>query len=173
MRTKLIAAALLLCFGCFFSAMSVEKGKLSDQQIQLLSSGMHKMLNDRSYTVNIGTATPMDGGPMQATAVLIIDGEKVTSQLPYLGQGNNTFAGESTAYRFDGTITAYEITPGKKKGEWRVKIDVLGPKDDTYKFSLKTFYNGQAYVNLVGGGLQPMNYSGVIVKGIATETGYK
>lgn len=73
------------------------------------------------------------------------------------------------AMRFQGTISDYQVTEGKKN-KITVSFNAAEPGGKTYKFRFTVYYTGRVDLSTSATALDPMRYSGSIGQSSAVDT---
>lgn len=133
--------------------------KPSQSEIQQALAEVKSKIESQDYTINVKNATPLKGGSIAVeNSLLVINGNKASSSLPYWGSGYNSFNNDE-GMRFQGTISDYKITDNKKD-RLMVAFKVKAETGRIYQFKLEVYYNGSTFISTTCTNLDPMRYIG-------------
>lgn len=100
------------------------------------------------YRVGVRTAYPARGGAVQVTGDygLEVSGDSVTVYLPYFGRGYTLPYGGGKGLNFKALTTEYDVRK-MKRGRTRVEFSTRND-EDTYRFTVDVFDNGQVSIDV-------------------------
>ena len=152
--TFILAASLLLFSGC--SALKVtpeEKARIAEQ-IQL-------NLDNRTFEIDVDQMNPRRGMSKHVTDYSVkIDGDKIVSHLPYVGQAWNLPYGGGKGLSFEAKISDYiETFP---KPDRRVITLATNNGEDLLVYTFEIFTNGRANIDLRSRNREPISYMGTV-----------
>lgn len=112
------------------------------------------------YRVGVRTAYPARGGAVQVTGDygLEVSGDSVTVYLPYFGRGYTLPYGGGKGLNFKALTTEYDVRK-MKRGRTRVKFSTRND-EDTYRFTVDVFDNGQVSIDVQPQQRSRISYSG-------------
>lgn len=112
------------------------------------------------YRVGIRTAYPIRGGAVQVTGDygLEVSGDSVTVYLPYFGRGYTLPYGGGKGLNFKALTTEYDVRK-MKRGRTRVEFSTRND-EDTYRFTVDVFDNGQVSIYVQPQQRSRISYSG-------------
>lgn len=119
-----------------------------------------KAVSNRDFKISVRTAYPNRGRSVQLTTdfELRVKGDSVMSYLPYFGRAYNIPYGGGKGLNFNDVMNDFKITQpkrNKKHIEFNVKND-----EDTYKFYIDVFDNGNAYINVMPQQRESISFNG-------------
>lgn len=119
-----------------------------------------KAVSNRDFKISVRTAYPNRGRSVQLTTdfELRVKGDSVMSYLPYFGRAYNIHYGGGKGLNFSDVMSDFKITQpkrDKKHIEFNVKND-----EDTYKFYIDVFDNGNAYINVMPQQRESISFNG-------------
>lgn len=112
------------------------------------------------YRVSVRTAYPARGAAVQVTGDygLEIGGDSVTVYLPYFGRGFTLPYGGGKGLNFKAVTTGYGV---KRMRRDRTRVEFSTSNDeDTYRFTVDIFDNGQASVDVLPQQRSRISYAG-------------
>lgn len=112
------------------------------------------------YRVGVRTAYPVRGGAVQVTGDygLEVSGDSVTVYLPYFGRGYTLPYGGGKGLNFKALTTEYDVRK-MKRGRTRVEFSTRND-EDTYRFTVDVFDNGQVSIYVQPQQRSRISYSG-------------
>lgn len=112
------------------------------------------------YRVGVRTAYPVRGGAVQVTGDygLEVSGDSVTVYLPYFGRGYTLPYGGGKGLNFKALTTEYDVRK-MKRGRTRVEFSTRND-EDTYRFTVDVFDNGQVSIDVQPQQRSRISYSG-------------
>lgn len=112
------------------------------------------------YRVGIRTAYPIRGAAVQVTGDygLEVSGDSVTVYLPYFGRGYTLPYGGGKGLNFKALTTEYDVRK-MKRGRTRVEFSTRND-EDTYRFTVDVFDNGQVSIYVQPQQRSRISYSG-------------
>lgn len=112
------------------------------------------------YRVGVRTAYPVRGGAVQVTGDygLEVSGDSVTVYLPYFGRGYTLPYGGGKGLNFKALTTEYDVRK-MKRGRTRVEFSTRND-EDTYRFTVEVFDNGQVSIDVQPQQRSRISYSG-------------
>ncbi|MBM6673952.1 DUF4251 domain-containing protein [Marseilla massiliensis] len=112
------------------------------------------------YRVGIRTAYPIRGAAVQVTGDygLEVSGDSVTVYLPYFGRGYTLPYGGGKGLNFKALTTEYDVRK-MKRGRTRVEFSTRND-EDTYRFTVDVFDNGQVSIDVQPQQRSRISYSG-------------
>lgn len=112
------------------------------------------------YRVGVRTAYPARGGAVQVTGDygLEVSGDSVTVYLPYFGRGYTLPYGGGKGLNFKALTTEYDVRK-MKRGRTRVEFSTRND-EDTYRFTVDVFDNGQVSIDVQPQQRSRISYSG-------------
>lgn len=119
-----------------------------------------KAVCNRDFKISVRTAYPNRGRsvPLTTDFELRVKGDSVMSYLPYFGRAYNIPYGGGKGLNFNDVMNDFKITQpkrNKKHIEFNVKND-----EDTYKFYIDVFDNGNAYINVMPQQRESISFNG-------------
>lgn len=110
-----------------------------------------KAVAEKNFKINVNTAFPQGARMVSLSSPysLEIKGDSVYSYLPFFGRAYRVPYSGSVGLNFDGVLTDYNVTRGKKN-ETIVKFNVISP-EDRHDYMVEIWDNGNSsvYVNSV------------------------
>lgn len=126
------------------------------------AQSIQKMLDERSYQIDVYYMIPMRGGSKSVTTYSItVDGSVIDSHLPYMGDAHNIPYGGGKGLNFNEEIASYE-DQGVKKDCHTIVINVKN-EEDTYVYTLGIFDNGEVSIHVNSRNRDDISYLGRIV----------
>lgn len=112
------------------------------------------------YRVGVRTAYPARGAAVQVTGDygLEVSGDSVTVYLPYFGRGYTLPYGGGKGLNFKALTTEYDVRK-MKRGRTRVEFSTRND-EDTYRFTVDVFDNGQVSIYVQPQQRSRISYSG-------------
>lgn len=112
------------------------------------------------YRVGIRTAYPIRVAAVQVTGDygLEVSGDSVTVYLPYFGRGYTLPYGGGKGLNFKALTTEYDVRK-MKRGRTRVEFSTRND-EDTYRFTVDVFDNGQVSIDVQPQQRSRISYSG-------------
>lgn len=112
------------------------------------------------YRVGVRTAYPARGAAVQVTGDygLEVSGDSVTVYLPYFGRGYTLPYGGGKGLNFKALTTEYDVRK-MKRGRTRVEFSTRND-EDTYRFTVDVFDNGQVSIDVQPQQRSRISYSG-------------
>ena len=118
-------------------------------------------IEQRDFAIRVMRAMPSGMGMVTLSTPysLKVDGNTVTSYLPYFGRAYSLPYGGDQGLVFTGEIRDYEVKQGKKTVDisFNVKTDV-----DWFDFRIAVYPGGDCYLNVYPNYRQPIGYSGTL-----------
>lgn len=119
-----------------------------------------KAVCNRDFKISVRTAYPNRGRsvPLTTDFELRVKGDSVMSYLPYFGRAYNIPYGGGKGLNFSNVMSDFKITQpkrDKKHIEFNVKND-----EDTYKFYIDVFDNGNASINVMPQQRESISFNG-------------
>lgn len=141
-KTMMVMAAILVIVACATSDPSGLSKAERRQQTALL---VQKALLDRHYTINVQSAHPYKGAPINLTSSysLQVKGDTIVSYLPFFGRAYSIPYGGGKGLNFTGLINSYQTSRNKK--EYNIKMGVDNDEDQ-YVYYIDVYDNGRAVV---------------------------
>ena len=127
------------------------------------------LVESKNYTLYLTQGSGLSGGSISISAIVRINGSEIFSSLPYWGNGRSAMLSSDLAMRFQGTISDYQVTEGKKN-KITVSFNAAEPGGKTYKFRFTVYYTGRVDLSTSATALDPMRYSGSIGQSSAVDT---
>lgn len=117
-------------------------------------------VGSREFKVDVIRVHPITGPSVQLTSSysLQVKGDSLYSHLPYYGRAYSVPYGGGSGLNFDGKLTDYQISRGKR-GLTVVSFVAVSP-DDRLEYTLEIFPDGNTTVNV-----QPQNRQGIFFDG--------
>lgn len=126
------------------------------------AQSIQKMLDDRSFQIDVYYMIPLRGGSKSVTTYSItVDGSTIDSHLPYQGDAQNIPYGGGKGLNFKEEIASY-TDQGVKKDCHTIVINVKN-EEDTYVYTLGIFDNGEVSINVNSRNRDNISYLGRIV----------
>ena len=126
------------------------------------AQSIQKMLDERSYQIDVYYMIPMRGGSKSVTTYSItVDGSVIDSHLPYMGDAHNIPYGGGKGLNFNEEIASYEDQSVKKDCH-TIVINVKN-EEDTYVYTLGIFDNGEVSIHVNSRNRDDISYLGRIV----------
>ena len=126
------------------------------------AQSIQKMLDERSFKIDVYYMIPMRGGSKSVTTYSItVDGSVMDSHLPYVGDAHNLPYGGGKGLTFNEKMASYE-DKGVKKDCHTVVINVTN-EEDTYVYTLGIFDNGEVSIHVSSRNRDAISYLGRIV----------
>ena len=158
MKSKFILSCL---FAMSLGLVSVFGAKPTAAQIEQAAARQKALVESKNYTLYLSQGSGLSGGSIAISAIVRISGSEIFSSLPYWGNGRSAMLSSDLAMRFQGTISDYQVTEGKKN-KIMVSFNAAEPGGKTYKFRFTVFYTGRVDLSTSATALDPMRYSGNI-----------
>ncbi|MBQ8062114.1 MAG: DUF4251 domain-containing protein [Bacteroidales bacterium] len=150
-----LAASLLLLSGCAAMKVTPEEKARIAEQVQV-------NLDNRTFEVDVDQMNPRRGMTKAVTNYSVkIDGDKIISHLPYVGQAWNLPYGGGKGLSFEAKISDYiETYP---KPDRRVITLATNNGEDLLVYTFEVFTNGRVNIDLRSRNREPISYLGTIV----------
>ncbi|MDD6210310.1 MAG: DUF4251 domain-containing protein [Bacteroidales bacterium] len=125
---------------------------------------VYESVANKNYTIDVNRALPMRGKAVSLTSgyALAIEGDSVTSDLPYFGVAHNAPYGGSESLRFKSTAEEYSVKLTKKKMT-RIEFKTRS-NDDYYTFKIDISPNGTATIYVSSAYKQGITFYGKYLK---------
>lgn len=125
-----------------------------------VSAEVSKALADKHFMVNIDHMYPMRGPSRTLNGVysLQVEGDTITSYLPYFGRAYSIPYNGGMGLNFNAKILSYDLNTDDK-GIIHVKMQINN-SEDTYKYALDVYDNGQTTLNVYSQMREPISFSG-------------
>lgn len=140
MKKTLLILAVILLSGCSFKGgRSVDPAMAAKVRERVLTG---------DYRISVDVMTPAQGRSYTLTDRwdLHIEGEKVHSYLPYVGEAYMPLIGPGEGLDFDGDVKDYMVTDGKH-GALEVEFWTMSA-DDRYDYFITVYPSGNAYMRV-------------------------
>lgn len=119
-------------------------------------------LNVRKYKIDITRMIPSKGPAKSVSSYSIeVRNDSLISYLPYVGRAYSVPYGGGNGLNFSAPISNYKESKGKN-GARDIEISVTN-SEDTYKYSLKVYDNGNSSLNVQSRQREQISYSGDMV----------
>lgn len=153
------AAALLLLTSCGSARMSPQEKKLQQARI---TSQVSTVLNSRSYKINVDYMNPLRGGGRAITFgyCVKVDGDKLTSYLPYVGEARNIPYDGGSGLNFESTLNDYQDSGFKK--DRRTITFSTSVDGDTLEYTIIVFDNTKADIRVHSRNRDDISYIGYL-----------
>ena len=140
--------------------MAVACATLTPAEKAELAKKVNAALDDRHYTINIRTMSPMRGPTRTVTSPWTVEvkGDTLVSYLPYIGRAYNVPYGGGKGLNFSAPIESYQEGMGKN-GKRHIEIKLTN-EEDTYLYTLEVFDNGSSSVSVMSRQREQISYSG-------------
>ena len=135
---------------------SVFGAKPTATQIAQAAARQKALVESKNYTLYLTQGSGLSGGSISISAIVRINGSEI-------------FSSPDLAMRFQGTISDYQVTEGKKN-KITVSFNAAEPGGKTYKFRFTVYYTGRVDLSTSATALDPMRYSGSIGQSSAVDT---
>ena len=158
MKKYLILFSMLL-------AMTACNTMTSAQRVErdaLVAQAVDKALSKRHYTVDIDMMYPTGAPAKRLTNdyILKVEGENLTSYLPYFGVAYEAPYGGGNGLDFTEPIKDYKAEQVKKdKTRITIKVDHDG---DHLTYTLEVFDNGNVSLNVISSRRESINFNGTL-----------
>ena len=149
----LAAAALALC-GCASLKMTPEEKAMMEAKIQ-------ENLDNRTYVIDVDQMNPRRGPTQHVTNYSIeVDGDRLVSHLPYVGQAWNLPYGGGKGMNFESKISDYvESFP---KPDRRQIVIGTNNGEDLFVFIITVFGNGKSDIEVRSRNRESISYYGTL-----------
>lgn len=111
MKSKFILSCL---FAMSLGLVSVFGAKPTAAQIEQAAARQKALVESKNYTLYLSQGSGLSGGSIAISAIVRINGSEIFSSLPYWGNGRSAMLSSDLAMRFQGTISDYQVTEGKR-----------------------------------------------------------
>lgn len=150
----IITAAIILV------ACATTDRQQNDRKKQEKAEMISRAVCNRDFKISVRTAYPKRGRsvPLTTDFELRVKGDSVMSYLPYFGRAYNIPYGGGKGLNFNDVMNDFKITQpkrDKKHIEFNVKND-----EDTYKFYIDVFDNGNASINVIPQQRESISFNG-------------
>lgn len=143
--TAIVAVIMILTSIIMPSCTTMNTAAGISQQAKA-TTGVRESLDSRTYTIDVETAYPQRGRMISLTGVyeLKVDGDNVTSRLPYFGRAYRATFGTGSPLDFSGRIMNYkqELT---RKNITRINFDSKN-EDDLINYRIEVSDDGRATI---------------------------
>lgn len=149
----LAATALLVC-GCASLRLTPEEKAAMEAKIQ-------ENLDNRTFVIDVDQMNPRRGTTKHVTNYsLSVDGDKLDSHLPYIGQAWSVPYGGGKGMNFESVISDYiESYP---KVDMRQITLATNNGEDSFVFVIEVFTNGKATIDVRSRNREPISYYGTV-----------
>lgn len=131
--------------------------KSSQAEIDLV----HKILDERSYTIDIDYMIPLRGSGKSVSAYSIkVSADSLDSHLPYFGQAQLVPYGGGNGLNFQEKIDTYSDTGATS--DRRTVIITVTNEEDRYVYTLTLFDNGSADLHVHCNNRDDISYRGIL-----------
>jgi len=143
----------LLTWGCAGSRSSTEYAAETKKAVT-------EALANKQLRINVHSMNPLRYASRTVSHgyYLEIEGDKLESRLPYMGQVFQTATFSSENLNFDAPILSYHETR-PKKGLTRIEMAVR-TKEDIYHYQLDIYDSGNAYIRVRGQSRDSISFDG-------------
>lgn len=120
-------------------------------------------LNNRSFTIAVDWMKPLGGMARHVSSnyELKIDGDKVDSYLPYVGEAYRLPYGGGKGLNFKSEIMNYNTTQ-MTSNRYMVEFDVTND-EDVYHYRIDVFSNGKAIIDVIGRDHDAISFDGELI----------
>ena len=147
------ATALLLC-GCASLRLTPEEKAAIEAKVQ-------ENLDNRTFVIDVDQMNPRRGGTQHVTNYSLgVDGNKLDSHLPYIGQAWNLPYGGGKGLTFESVISDY-IESYPKPDRRQIAL-ATNNGEDTFVFVIEVFTNGKATIDVRSRNREPISYLGTV-----------
>lgn len=159
MRNRILIIAGLLIIAAACSGCS-SKNKIIGTPAE--TALFRNTMESGNYTIDVDMVYPASGRSRSVTSQysLEVNGNEVISALPYFGTAQSLPYGGGEGLMFTGEISNYTLNYGKG-GEADISFDAR-TQEDTYRFNITIYPNGQATFNVNPGNKQSIGFSGTL-----------
>ena len=123
---------------------------------------IRQQIEDRHYTITVNRMLSMNGRSQELTSLysLTIQGDTLTSYLPYFGQAYSIPYGGGQGLIFHAPITDYSQTYDTK-GTADISIRTSS-EDDSYIYRIQIFDNGSTTIHVTPNNRQAISFYGTV-----------
>jgi hypothetical protein len=117
-------------------------------------------IEERQYKIEVAQMFPMSGSSRSLTSSysLAINGDSIQSHLPYFGKAYSVPYGGGQGLVFEAPATDYTLNFNPKG---TAEINLLArSQDDTYRYHILIFEDGNASIQVTSNNRQAISYSG-------------
>ena len=128
-----------------------------------LTKKVNAALDDRHYTINIRTMSPMRGPTRTVTNPWTVEvkGDTLVSYLPYIGRAYNVPYGGGKGLNFSAPIADYQETVGAKNIR-HIRLTVNND-EDSYLYTFAVYDNGNTSIDIQSKERDAISFSGDMV----------
>ena len=150
----LIMASALIFSGCASLRLTPEEQAAIEAKVQ-------DNLDNRTFEIDVDQMNPRRGGTQHVTNYsLTVDGDKLISHLPYVGQAWNLPYGGGKGMSFESVISEYyESYP---KADMRQIALRTNNGEDLFIFIIEVFSNGKTTIDVRSRNREPISYYGMM-----------
>ncbi len=154
-----LAAACLLIGSCGTPRMTPQEKKLQQARI---TSQVNSILDSRSFKINVDYMNPLRGGGRAITFgyCVKVDGEKLVSYLPYVGDARNIPYDGGSGLNFESTISEYQDS-GFKKDRRTITLST-SIDGDLLDYTIIVFDNTKADIRVHSRNRDDISYIGYL-----------
>jgi hypothetical protein len=156
MKKFLILFSMLLAMTACNTMTSAQRAERDAQ----IAQAVDKALTKRHYTVDIDMMYPTSGPAkrLQFGYILKVEGDTMTSYLPYFGTAYDAPYSGGNGLDFTEPIKEYKAEQVKKdKTRITIKVD---HDSDHLTYTLEIFDNGNVSLNVISTRREPINFNG-------------
>ena len=145
--------ALVMMSGC---ATSEERAARAAEKAAKVMAA----LTERHYRISVNRMYPMKGGAKNVSYGYAVEvrNDSLISYLPYFGRAYNVPYGGGKGLNFSERIGSYQESQAKN-GQRLIEID-LANDEDTYRYTIKVFDNGNSSIEVQSRQRERISYSG-------------
>ena len=142
---KKLLFALIVAGAAVMTACSSQGGRSTDPALE---AAVKAKIESGQYRVDVDRITPRKGRTFSLTTPynIRISRDSIYSYLPYFGESYSPVMGRQDGLIFDGPITGYKVTEGKR-GAINVEFSAR-TFEDRYDYSLSVYPNGTSYLTV-------------------------
>ena len=150
----ILAAAALISSGC-------ASLRLTPEEKAQIEAAVQENLDNRHFCIDVDQMVPRRGPSQHVTNYsLTVDGDKLDSHLPYIGQAWNLPYGGGKGMNFESKISDYiETFP---KPDRRQIALATNNGEDSFVFIIQVFTNGKATIEVRSRNRETISYYGQV-----------
>jgi len=143
--------------GCLSSCKSSNPATKNEQ-----AQAIHQKIEDRHYRIEVTRMLPMNGSARELTPSysLTIQGDTLTSHLPYFGQAYSIPYGGGQGLIFTAPLTVYS-QHFDTKGTAVISLQTRS-EDDSYTYRIQIFDNGSTTIHVTPNNRQAISFYGTV-----------
>ena len=162
MKRIIFTGLVTLMLACMVSCGTQQGLSKAERQAEVTRQ-VQSSLDARNYTIAVDWMKPLGGMPRHVSSnyELKVNGDKVDSYLPYVGEAYRLPYGGGKGLNFKSDILNYTIKQ-TTSNRYVIEFDVIND-EDAYHYRIDMFTNGKAIIDVIARDKDAISFEGEMV----------